>query len=132
MTLPLILLILSLPVKPERGGLTFYYGPAFEGQPLYCGGVYEESNGPWIAVDVRWYESGKTLCGDLYYIVFSDGSTMLARARDAGYLADYTVWDTGLSMIADLPLYFRQGRVTATGSIINLSELERGYGWRTY
>ena len=119
------ILVAAIVLLQDTGGITWYYGENFEGHPLYCGGVYAKETGPWLAVDVHWYETGKTKCGDLYLIEFSNGSTMLARARDAGYLADYTVWDTGLPMIADLPTYWRNGRVTATGTITNLSATER-------
>lgn len=121
----LIVILVLLNQAPVEGGITFYYGELFEGQPLYCGGVYAEETGPWLALDVREYESGRAKCGDVFLITFGDGSTMLARARDAGYLADYTIWDTGLPFIADLPRYWRDGRETATGTIINLSAAER-------
>ena len=106
------------------GGITFYYGE-FEGRPLYCGGTYDEETGPWLAVTVEWYESGLVECGDRFLILFSDGTQMVARARDAGHLSSYTVWDTGLPIIADLPRYWREGRETATGTIVNLSAISR-------
>ena len=123
MTAILSLLLATTP--PTRGGITFYYGEHFEGRPLYCGQVYEEETGPWLAVTVEWYESGLVECGDLCLITFRDGSQMYARARDAGYLSSYRVWDTGLPIVADLPKYWRNGRETATGSIVNLSALRR-------
>ena len=109
----------------QHGGVTFYYNQ-FEGRNLKCPGYkYEEATGPWLAVDIGLYESGATQCGDWYLIIFSDGSTMRARALDSGRLADASVWDTGLPFIADLPRYWRNGRVTATGTIINLSAVGR-------
>lgn len=119
-----VLLFQVQPPPPEGamvGGITYYYGPEHEGRPLYCGGRYAPETGPWLALDVGEYTSGRARCGDLFLVHFSDGSTMLARARDAGYLADYRVFDTGLPFVADLPRYWRAGRRTATGWIANLS-----------
>jgi len=118
---------LSLPENAvQRGGITFYYGPIFEGSNLKCPGHrYEEETGPWLAVDISLYRSGETRCGDEYLIVFGDGSTMRARALDSGLLADANVWDSGLPFVADLPKYWRDGRATATGTIFNLSAMER-------
>lgn len=50
---------------------------------------------------------------------------MIAVARDAGYLGDYNIHDTGLPFVADLPMYWRDGRATRTGRILNLSALRR-------
>jgi len=117
-------LLLFLP-PPTVAGITFY-GGRYEGRNLACPGYrYEEATGPWLAVDVSWYQNGRARCGDWFLIEFSDGSTMRARALDSGYLADYRVWDTGLPFAADLPKYWRNGRVTATGRIWNLSAFLR-------
>ena len=95
----------------QRGGITFYYGKQFEGSNLKCPGYrYERDTGPWLAVDIGEYESGRTRCGDWYLIRFYDGSRHFARALDSGYLADYNVWDTGLPFVADLPYYFRKAQ----------------------
>lgn len=110
-----------IPPGWQEGGITFYYGDVFEGQPLYCGGVYAKETGPWLALDVGKYESGQARCGDQFLVEFADGSTMIAVARDAGHLADYTIFDSGLPFVADLPRYWRNGRPTATGRILNLS-----------
>lgn len=102
------------------GGVTFYGGP-FEGKPLYCGGTYAPETGPWVALPVEWYESGKVKCGDVMLIQFGDGGTQLVRALDAGRLNDFRVWDTGKRFVADLPRYWRGRHRTMTGSIANLS-----------
>lgn len=111
------------------GGITFYYGDLVEGQPLSCPGhTYAKETGPWLAVDTSWYADRRVLCGDLFLVTFADGSHMHARALDAGYLDEYTIWDTGLPFVADLPRYWRDGRPTATGRIINLSAIIRAFG----
>lgn len=117
------MLLLQVQPPPEAmvGGITFYYGAEHEGGPLYCGGRYAPETGPWLALDVGEYTSGRARCGDLFLVHFSDGSTMIAAARDAGYLGDYRIFDTGLPFVADLPVYWRGGRRTATGWIVNLS-----------
>jgi hypothetical protein len=111
----------------QDGGITYYY-EQFVGRELYCGNHrYEPETGPWLALDVSEYESGRARCGDVFLVEFYDGTTMLARALDAGYLYAYEdgVWDTGLPFVADLPYYWREGRVTATGRILNLSAAMR-------
>jgi len=106
------------------GGQTFYYGEPFEGSNLSCSGFrYAEETGPWLAVPISWYESGKVECGDWFLIEFSDGSKMVARALDSGPIDEYNVWDTGLPFMADLPRYWRDGRETATGRMWNITEI---------
>ena len=124
-SLLLALALLGPPPQPVDGGITGYAGK-YVGRPLACPGYrYEEATGPWLAVDTSWYQDGSARCGDWFLVTFSDGSTMLARALDSGYLADAPVWDTGLPMVADLPIYWRDGRETATGSVFNLSARAR-------
>lgn len=126
-----ILIILALFVL--RGGITFYYGDAFEGQPLYCGGRYSEDTGPWLALPVELYEQGLARCGDLIWVMGDQwDEPMIARALDAGYLSDYRIFDSGLPFVADLPRYWREGRPTCTGWLVNLSAIERARpegGW---
>jgi len=117
-----------------RGGLTFYYGPTFEGQPLYCGGKYAEDTGPWVALPVEWYQEGRAQCGDVI-LLMGDGwaEPMVARALDAGLLSHYEIFDSGLPFVADLPRYWRAQsdgslRPTCTGWLINLSAIERMRG----
>jgi len=55
-------LLLFLP-PPTVGGITFYAGK-YEGRNLACPGYrYEEATGPWLAVDVSWYQDGRARCG---------------------------------------------------------------------
>lgn len=111
-----------------EGGITFYYGEPFEGSSLFCPGYrYERATGPWLALPISWYRENKASCGDLFLVEFGDGSRMLARALDSGRLDQYTVWDTGLPFVADLPWYWRDGRQTETGRIVNLSGCARSH-----
>ena len=131
----LLLVMIGVPPTPiqhsshtRHGGITYYYNQ-FEGRNLKCPGYqYERETGPWLAVDISQYESGKTLCGDWYLVLFYDGSIQSARALDSGYLSRYRVWDTNLPFVADLPRYWRDGRETRTGTIVNMSALLREAG----
>lgn len=122
------LLAILLALQPVEGGITFYYGEPFEGTPLKCPGYsYEWETGPWIGLDITWFEEGRVQCGDWFLVTFYDGSTMLARALESGHL-DYRIWpkskaawDSELPFVADLPRYWRDGRETRTGTIWNVS-----------
>ena len=124
-----ILFAVIIAILPwEYGGITFYYGELFEGSNLACPGYkYEPETGPWLAIPISWYREGKADCGDWFLVEFSDGSTMMARALDSGPIDNYTVWDSGLPFVADLPIYWRENRETATGRILNLTKFWREY-----
>jgi hypothetical protein len=131
MTTFLVALILAAqpPAGAVEGGITFYPASEFEGQPLKCPGYrYEPETGPWLALDINWYRTGRVRCGDWFLVHFADGSNMLARALDSGNLADYRVFDSGLAFVADLPSYWRDGCKTGTGWILNLSAM-KGKVW---
>jgi len=130
MTTTLLLLSLMQAPAPVEGGITGYAG-RYVGRNLSCPGYrYERETGPWIALDVSWYEQGLAECGDWFSVTFSSGERWLARALDSGYL-DYRIWpdsvpvwdSENLPMVADVPGYYfwRNGRVTATGTIFNVS-----------
>lgn len=100
------------------GGITFYGGEQFENSNLGCPGYkYERATGPWMAIDIGLMASDEVSCGDWFRVVFSDGTSLLVKALDTGRLSEYTVWDSGLPFVADLPYYLRDGRGTATGRI---------------
>ena len=130
----LLTLTLLHPPRPITGGITGYAG-RYVGRDLACTGYkYEPETGPWIALDVTWYEQGLAECGDWFLVTFSSGEQWYARALDSGYL-DYRIWPDSvpvwdsddLPMVADVPGYYfwRAGRVTATGSVMNLSARAR-------
>ena len=75
---------------------TFYTAAMYGGEPLYCSTpetplFYDTALTPWIAFPDEDYLSGNVQCGDLFYIRFPDGTTLLARALDAGPFASYCV-----------------------------------------
>jgi len=66
------------------------------GQPLYCSTpdaprYYDTAYSPWLALPIEHYQDGRVQCGDLLYLRFPDGSTLMARAYDAGPFASYCV-----------------------------------------
>jgi len=72
--------------------------------PLYCGGHTSTTQEPWLALPIS--QLGTTWqCGDLYYLRFSDGTTLMARALDAGPFAKYCVQldNNCLPIVADIP-----------------------------
>jgi hypothetical protein len=90
------------------GVATVYTGPV--GAPLYCDRWdtewhYDAATGPWVAVDVGEYESGRVQCGDWLELVFTDGARLRARALDAGRLRGYYVEDWGADrpIVVDVP-----------------------------
>ena len=55
------------------------------GAPLGCGHTLTPNTEPWVAVP------DPSLCGHLFYIRFTDGSTLLARALDTGPFSNHCV-----------------------------------------
>ncbi len=70
-----------------------------------------------------WYESGRVACGDWLVVAFKDGPLLLARAWDAGYLAQYHVADLGsLPIVVDVPEHLRpDGKMAWPVHVLNLS-----------
>jgi len=99
------------------GAVTFYPIDRFESQPLYCAQYlsddltysHQTANiyGPWIALDISLYESGRIECGDKLLLWLEGQGTMQVVALDAGTFEGYWVqdWPT-LPIIADLPEYY--------------------------
>jgi len=81
------------------------------GAPLFCDTpaqplTYSPHTTPFIAVPVKDIKSGKVVCGDFYLLRFSDGTTITARAYDAGPLSLYCVMQpdgTCPPIYADVP-----------------------------
>ena len=75
---------------------TVYTAALHSGQPLYWSTpqtpiCYDITTPPWIALPAEHYRDGIAQPGDLFYIRFPDGSTLMARALDAGPFASYCV-----------------------------------------
>jgi len=89
--------------------MTMYTGPV--GAPLYCSTpsnplTYSPFTTPFIALPAKLYQSGAVECGDLYLLRFADGTTITARAYDAGPLSLYCVMQpdgTCPPIYADVP-----------------------------
>jgi hypothetical protein len=101
------------------GIATAYAGP-YIGQPLYCGGVYDLQADPWIAMPIG---GGGWECGDLVYLRFADGSTLMARAMDAGPLSLYNV--EGQPIIADIPAHLAPFALSGPIELYNFGEAAR-------
>ena len=100
------------------GIATAYAGP-YVGGPLYCGGVYDLQAAPWIALPT----GGAWECGDLVYLRFEDGSTLMARALDAGPLGLYNV--QGQAIIADVPAHLAPFALSGPVELYNFGEAAR-------
>ena len=100
------------------GIATAYAGP-YVGQPLYCGGVYDVQAEPWIALPV----GGAWECGDLVLVRFEDGSSLMARAMDAGPLGLYNV--EGQPILADIPAHLAPFDLSGPIELYNFGEAAR-------
>ena len=119
----LLFLFLGTFTNTDVGGITFYYGDVFYDSPLSCPGyTYSPETPQWAAFPTQWYASGRYQCGDVVRITYSDGSVDYVLALDScpGCL-DAEIWDTGKPFVADLPIYWRDGKATAPGMVENLS-----------
>jgi len=80
--------------------------------PTYCGYHTDSIAEPWIAMPL----GGDWQCGDLVYMRFYDGSTLMARALDAGPFLHHCVEtaDGCLPIVADVPArWWQHGRDTS-------------------
>ena len=101
------------------GAITFYAGQ-YVGEPLRCGGVYDDSH-TWIAVDIDafpgWY------CGDLVRVTVGD-DVMMLPILDSGFLNAHCVYygSTCLPIVGDLPAHvWRWPGLSVQGSVENLT-----------
>lgn len=93
------------------GVATVYAGSYVDG-PLYCARPghqmrYDLDALPWVAVDVREYESGRIWCGDELWLRFEDGTELQALALDAGPFEGYYVeeWGADRAIVVDVPAH---------------------------
>ena len=92
--------------------VTTYLGPV--GAPLYCSTpdnplVFSDSIGPFVAMPVEDYISGRVQCSQWYRLTFADGSILMARALDAGPFSRYCVRQKDgscPSIAVDVPGYY--------------------------
>jgi len=68
--------------------ITWYAGE-YVGQPLFCGGIYTDTTGPWFALPISTHGIDWQ-CGDLW-CVYADGAEHCAPARDAGPFGKHCV-----------------------------------------
>lgn len=113
------------------GVATYYPADQFAGQPLYCNYrdarlIYDESLPPWIALDVSHYRSGRVHCGDLFLLTFADGTSLTARAWDAGRFDNYYVitWPH-LPIVVDLPEHLKPPAGAGLVTALNLTALAK-------
>ena len=121
---------LSLVALTLLSGVATIYADPYIGQPLYCdrgqGWIYDANAEPWIALDVNEFTSGRVQCDDTFLIIFANGETLIAQARDAGYLYPYYVEQWQQPIVFDIPAHlapFPGLSMPATG--INLSAMAR-------
>lgn len=120
------------------GALTVYAEP-YVGRPLFCSTpevplYYAPTTSPWVALPFRDY--GITWqCGDLIYLRFANGDTLMARALDAGPFGAYCVMQPDgecLDIVADMPIYWTDAKLSMVGEAINISAVARACrerGW---
>lgn len=84
--------------------ITVYAGQ-YVGEPLYCGGYYDESMEPWVAVPVELLEDGTFECGQKIG-VWANGEAHIFVVGDAIARGDWYVIQpdgTWLPILFDVP-----------------------------
>ena len=102
------------------GAITFYAGQ-YVGEPLRCGGVYDDSH-TWLAVDMDAL-GPEWRCNDLARVTVGD-DTMTLPILDSGYLSRYCVHygSTCLPIVGDLPRHaFPWPGLSVQGTVENLT-----------
>lgn len=106
------------------GAITTYSAGTYAGQPLYCGGLYEESEN-FIALPVSLYESDQVQCGDVVRVTIN-GVSFWSLAMDAGPFGHLRVDQWNANIVADVPEHLWPGPgISASGSVFNLSAFNR-------
>lgn len=124
--------IITAALTPIGAATIYYAAEGFEGEPLYCNNgrndlFYRKDMPPWLAVDISEYLSGRTQCGDTFWVMFTDGQVLIAQALDAGYLyGPRTRAYPELPILIDVPEYFATfPGVMGILAIVNISARER-------
>lgn len=110
-------------------GLTFYSGDQWTGNPLYCGGIYTETEELWGAVPIEWLREGYVGCGDLIFAEFADRTQIQVRVKDAGCHLHWPAYGGGgqLPYGADFPR-FGELKKTPTG-VGKIAVLRKDGSW---
>lgn len=107
-------------------GVATWYGGIYVGQPLASGeGYYTLDREPWVALDSSalgdFYE-----WGDLLYLRFDNGTTMMARVWDCGPFSLYNVG--GRPIVVDVPEHLAPFPGLSCGvEVWNISAMVREY-----
>lgn len=102
-------------------GIATAYGRPFIGHPLYCDGTYDLDAEPWIALPI----DSDFVCGELAYLRFEDGSTLMARVMDAGPLGQYNV--QGKPILADIPVHLAPFALSGSVELYRIGAQARCY-----
>lgn len=104
-------------------GVATWYGGVYVDGPLYCGGTYAPETDPWVALDVA-LEGAFWECGDLVHLRFDDGTSLTARAMDAGPFERYRVGEERI--VVDVPEHLAPFAGLSSGvEVLNLSAMAR-------
>ena len=110
--------------------LTIYAGP-YVGQPLFCGGYYDDASPPWVAMPYR--DLGVTWeCGDRIGIL-ADGELRVFTAMDAEPFGAYCVMQPDgecLGIGADVPKHLAWFYGSTTGRVWNVTWMQKV--WEQY
>ncbi len=137
-TLPATIILAGITDPVILSGMATVYTAHSPGAPLYCdrgnGLTFFAVQEPWVALDVSEYTSGRAHCGDIILLRLpaspaggkTETHTLRARALDAGPLYPYSIADTGLPIVVDIPRH--QAPFTGTShpaTVINVSAMRR-------
>ena len=101
------------------GAIAWYSGP-YVGEPLRCGGVYDDSH-TWLAIDIDRYPEWR--CNDLVRVTVGEDVRLL-RVKDSGPLSAYCVYfgDTCIEIVGDLPAHaFPWPGLSVRGTVENVT-----------
>jgi len=104
--------------------ITVYAGP-YVGEPLFCGGVYDEMTAPWVAMPDAFWEKGGT-CGQQVGMMIN-GQVYVYTVLDRIAPGDwYVIQPDGawLPIAADLPaMYAPFEGLSTVGRVWNVTLL---------
>lgn len=111
--------------------ITVYAGP-YVGEPLYCGGFYDETTAPWAAMPESFWEGGGE-CGHKVGVLI-DGEVHVYTVLDRMAPGDWYVIQpdgTWLPIGADLPaLHAPFEGLSTVGRVWNITLLQEEFARR--